>query len=405
MTKFFSTSSKTKYILHWALIYAIVIVFGFLLTLNSTWLSNKDKLEISYYDLEYYLQNGTFNPNVAINGANNLIYDQDGNLLDSSTTKFQPKRWDRIVERTLTKVQKTGTFYYSIVLTADPKTPAIAITAYPLENGNIFLFYRNASTFQKTLVILFIISTSLIVMMATYMYLVISMEQKSKKMQRDYIDNITHELKSPLASFRALTTAIYDGLVKDENKLKHYCSIMLNEVNHLERTVSDMLELSRIQNKQMDCAKAICTGEDLFSAVVDKRKTLCEDLNIDLRLSPKLEDYPFMYTNQKLAARILDILLDNAIKFTPVDGFVHLYMTYTYHTVTITVRDSGSGVPPEDQPHVFERFYKSDKAHNEKGSGLGLAIAKEIAESLGEKLWISKTGPEGTEFSFTIQRN
>lgn len=403
--KFFSNDSKIKYIFHWCLIYVIVIAFGCILAFAGTFLTNTDKHSISKYDLEYYQENGTFNPNVAINGANNLIYDKDGQLLDSCTTGFLPKNWDKIVQTTLQKVQTSNDYYYAIKSTTGIKHPAIVISAYPLDNGDVFIFFREAQSFQKTFFIIFIISTFLIITMAIYMYLYISMEQKAKKMQRDYIDNITHELKSPLASFRALTTAMYDGLVKDENKQKHYCSIMLDEVNNLERTVSDMLELSRIQNKQIDCAKSVYTAHDLFGDVIEKRKALCEDLDIELRMSPQLEEYPFMYTNQKLAARLLDILLDNAIKFTPVDGFVHLYMTYNNRTVTITVRDSGAGISKEDAPHIFERFYKCDKAHNEKGSGLGLAIAKEIADSLGEKLWLKTTRPEGAEFSFTIQRH
>lgn len=403
--KFFSNESKIKYIFHWCLIYVIVIVFGCILAFIGTYLTNTDKHNISKYDLDYFQNHGTFNPNVAVNGANNLIYDKDGHLLDSCTTGFLPKNWDNIVRTTLQKLQDGNDYYYAIKPTTDVMYPAIAITAYPLDNGDVFIFFREARSFQKTFLIIFIISTSLIVMMAIYMYLYMSMEQKAQKMQRDYIDNITHELKSPLASVRALTTAIYDGLVKDENKQKHYCSIMLNEINGLERTVSDMLELSRMQNKQIDCAKSVYTAHDLFGDVIDKRKALCEDLDIELRLSPQLEDYPFMYTNKKLAARLLDILLDNAIKFTPVDGFVHVYMTYTARTVTITVRDSGPGIAPEDAPHVFERFYKCDKAHNEKGCGLGLAIAKEISDSLGEKLWLKTTRPEGAEFSFTIQRH
>ena len=403
--KFFSNESKIKYIIHWCFIYIIVIVFGFILAFAGAYITNTDKHSISLYDLKYFQEHGTFNPNVAVNGANNLIYDKEGHLLYSCTSGSLPKNWEKITQTILQKVHTTNDYYYTVKLTTDIHYPAIVISAYPLDNDDVFIFSRKAISFQKTFLIIFIISTSLVLMMAIYMYLYISMERKAQKMQRDYIDNITHELKSPLASFRALTTAMYDGLVKDENKQKHYCSIMLNEVNNLERTVSDMLELSRMQNKQIDCAKSVFTGHDLFADVIDKRKALCEDLDIELRMSPQLEDYPFMYTNKKLAARLLDILLDNAIKFTPVDGFVHVYMTYTARTVTITVRDSGLGIAPEDAPHIFERFYKCDKAHNEKGSGLGLAIAKEIADSLGEKLWLKTTRPEGAEFSFTIQRH
>ena len=401
--KLFSIDSKRKYIFQWIVILLIVLIVGYSITLISTYFSNKGMAHIAQYDMNTYVETGSFNPNVIINRANNLVYNQNGVLIDSCLQNGLPRNWDHYMQKITSKV-KDSDVYYSVKFAPSWNHPVTIVTAYSLEDGGIFVFFREPISVKKTLTTITITSILLTFFIATYIYMLLRMTQKNAKMQREYIDNITHELKSPLASFRALTTAMYDGLVKDENKQKHYYSIMLNEVNNLERTVSDMLELSRIQNKQIDCAKAAYSGTELFGTVVEKRKLLCEDLNIELRISPQLEEYPSMYTNKKLASRVLDILLDNAIKFTPVDGFVHLYMTYTNHTVTITVKDSGPGIPMEDKPHIFERFYKADKAHNEKGSGLGLAIAKEIAESLDEKLWLATTRPEGAEFSFTIQK-
>ena len=127
--KFFSNESKIKYIFHWCLIYVIVIAFGCILAFAGTFLTNTDKHSISKYDLEYYQENGTFNPNVAINGANNLIYDKDGQLLDSCTTGFLPKNWDKIVQTTLQKVQTSNDYYYAIKSTTGIKHHAIVISA------------------------------------------------------------------------------------------------------------------------------------------------------------------------------------------------------------------------------------------------------------------------------------
>ena len=402
--KFFSTDSKIKYILHWIFIYIVVMAFGFIITFAFIYATNKSMGDIASYDLQYYEQTGTFNPNVEVNGAKNIIFDTNGNVVAScpSNRPVSPM-WTDYIAKHISKIQSEGS-YYSLTFTYENQKPLAIVLAYPLDDGGVFLFFRHPPFLQKTLIIITIVISMLTAMMAVYMYLLIRMSEKSEKMQREYVDNISHELKSPLASVRALTTAMYDGLVKDENKQKHYCSIMLNEVNNLERTVHDMLELSRIQNHQMDCEKTVHSANDVFGAVIDKRKALCEDLNIDLRLSPALSEYPDINTNKLMTSRLLDILLDNAIKFTPVDGHVHLFMTYNQKQLTITVRDSGPGIAPEDKDHIFERFYKCDKAHNEKGSGLGLAIAKEIADSLDEKLWLNSTRPEGAEFSFTIQK-
>lgn len=99
-----------------------------------------------------------------------------------------------------------------------------------------------------------------------------------EKMQWEYIDNITHKLKSPIASVRALTETMYDGLVQDPDKQQKYCGIILNELNGLEHTVSGMLELSRIQNHQIDCSKSDHTAEEIFKSVIDKHTTLCDDI-------------------------------------------------------------------------------------------------------------------------------
>lgn len=402
--QFFSIESKAKYIFHWTLIYIMVVILAFVLSFATTYFSNKLSYDIANYDLQYYLDTGTFNPNVVINGANNLVYDKHGNLIDSCATHEFPKQWPRTVEKVLSKTKECDVYYTAILTNHIPKA-VMVITAYPLDDDGAFIFYRHVSSFEKTFFVVFLISTILILMMAIYLYRLISIEQNAKQVQRNYIDNITHELKSPIASIKALTTGIYDGLVTDDNKRKDHCSIMLNELNRLERTVSDMLELSRIQNNQINCDKEVYTITDLFGEIIDKRRTLCEDLNIEIILEPAAEAFPLLHTNKVLAGRMMDILLDNAIKFSPVDGRILLNMTESSKHITIAIKDSGPGISPEERDLIFRRFYKSDKAHNEKGSGLGLAIAKEIADVLGEKLWLKSSSDEGAEFAFTIQKH
>lgn len=403
-TKFFFTDSKIKYILYWILIYAVVLGACFCVTLTAIYFSNKHMVGIASYDLEYYMETDTFNPNVLVNGANNLVFNENGEIIDGSPLTDESAKWNTYIKKIMPKLQESD-YLYTLALTNDIEKTIAILVAYPMKNGGVFLFFREPLFLQRALLIIIIVVSLLILFMALCMNWVITMSKKNQKMQRDYVDNITHELKSPISSVRALTSAIYDGLVEDENKRKDYCSIMLNELNGLERTVSDMLELSRIQNNLINCEKTNCSAIDVFGAVIEKRRTLCEDLNIDFQLCPQLDIYPIINTNKALAARMMDILLDNAIKFTPVEGSIRIAMSNEAKQITITIKDSGPGIDPDDQSHVFDRFYKSDKAHNEKGSGLGLAIAKEIADSLGEKLWLKSSSSEGSEFAFTIQKS
>ncbi len=125
-------------------------------------------------------------------------------------------------------------------------------------------------------------------------------------------------------------------------------------------------------------------------------------MGLTFTIEPKLKKCPMLFTNPALMARLLDILLDNAVKFTGVEGHVGIRWPDGLQYTTFFVTDTGNGISPHDQKHIFSRFYKGDKAHNEKGSGLGLSIAHEISICLGEKLWLRKTSDKGTEFAFTI---
>lgn len=398
--------TKKQLIVIWICIYIFILLFSIAATAILIGHRNQDLTHIAQADLDHYQETGEFAPLAIKNDINNLFYDADFNLIEQHIAFDADKHFDfdAYAQKIYPKVMEKG-MHSSIIVDLDLENKVGIVIAYPYQENGIFLFMKEMHTLNNIMIVLFPSITLLVIICAIFTGILQKKNNDFERMQREYVDNISHELKSPLASVRALTTAMYDGLVKDENKQKHYCSIMLGEVNNLERTVSDMLELSRIQNHQVDCDKSIYTAYDVFGAVIDKRLALCEDLNIELRMSPQLEEYPFIYTNKVLASRILDILLDNAIKFTPIEGHVHIIMTYNQKHVTISVRDSGPGIPVEDKPYIFKRFYKADKAHNEKGSGLGLAIAKEIADSLGEKLWLASTRPEGAEFSFTIQKS
>lgn len=402
--KFLSIESKKKYVLHWILIYILILIIGFIISYASTYISNKDMRPIAEYDLWYYEETGQFNPNVEVNGAHNYIYDENGNRITGIPDKPLSPQWDEYTQKIRSKVHENGS-YYTVAFRIDKNLPAAIVLAYPLEDGDTFIFFREAHSFFRMMLIIRVTVGILIVMIATYMYLVMSMQQKNQKMQRGYVDNITHELKSPIASVRALTETMYDGLIQDEEKRKRYYKIILNEMKGLENTVSNMLELSKIQNNQIDCSKTVISTYDVFGEVVEKYAALCDERGMKFSITPSLSGKWMVYTNPSLASRIMDILLDNAVKFAGENGSVRIEFEDDGAILTISIIDSGTGIAPADQAFVFSRFYKGDKSHNEKGSGLGLSIATEIADSLGEKLWLKSSSSEGSEFAFTIQKS
>lgn len=402
--KFLSIESKKKYVLHWILIYILILIASFIISYASTYISNRDMSQIAEYDLWYYEETGQFNPNVEVNGAHNYIYNENGHRITGVPDRPLSPQWDEYTQKIRSKVHENGS-YYTVAFRMDKNLPAAIVLAYPLEDGDTFVFFREAHSFFRMMLIISVTVGILIVMIATYMYLVMSMQQKNQKMQRDYVDNITHELKSPIASVRALTETMYDGLIQDEEKRKRYYKIILNEMKCLENTVSNMLELSKIQNNQIDCSKTVISTYDVFGEVVEKYAALCDERDMKFSITPSISGKWMVYTNPSLASRIMDILLDNAVKFAGENGSVRIEFEDDGAILTISIIDSGTGIAPADQAFVFSRFYKGDKSHNEKGSGLGLSIATEIADSLGEKLWLRYSGLDGTAFAFTIHKN
>lgn len=401
---FLSTESKSKYILQWILIYIFVMAVCFLLSYAATWAQNKYILPIIKYDYEYYQKEGTFNPNVAVNGANNFLYDKDGILVDSIITEDLSKQWYHHVDSMVSKLLSKESFY-QIAVTNDINNPVAIIAGFKLENGDIFIFLRMQKTFYKNLSIIAFTSAVLIFTVAMYFYKTVKMKEKVNKMQRNYVDNITHELKTPIASVRALTETLYDGLIKTDDARTQYYEIILNEIDGLENTVTNMLELSKIQNNQIDCTKQQHSFHDVFLSVIEKYAELCYKKGINFIINPSLDYNPLLFTNKSLASRIMDILLDNAMKFTNQEnGEISINYKEIKNYIEIIISDNGSGIKEDEKNLIFQRFYKGDLSHNEKGSGLGLAIAMDISICLEEKLWLSTTSSRGTSFSFTIQK-
>ena len=225
--------------------------------------------------------------------------------------------------------------------------------------------------------------------------------ETQNRMRRDLIANVSHELKTPITSIRAMTEVLHDGILKDHAARHGFCAKIIEETDRLEQLVLDILELSKLQSNRAEFHKTLIYADSLFPPVIDRYMMLCGDLGItlnanDLNLDAKL------YTDSEKIILLLSTLLDNAVKFTGTGGTVWISSQITAKTFTVCVRDNGPGIRNEDVSRIFDRFYKTDIAHNSKGSGLGLAIADEITKGLGEKLWVESTYGVGTSFFFTI---
>lgn len=213
----------------------------------------------------------------------------------------------------------------------------------------------------------------------------------------EYVANVSHELRTPIASIRGLADALNDGLVKkDEDKARYY-GYILRESMRLSRLIDDLLELSRLQSGTIAFKKQFISISELIEDVADRYVSAAREkgLNVEIDIG---EPYK-AYTNPDRAEQVLVALTDNAIKYG-YSGTLRFSAEKKGDSLYISVSNPGS-IADEDIDHVFERFYKADKAHAGQGTGLGLSIVNEVLELLGERIWVKSENGTVT-FTFTL---
>ena len=220
-----------------------------------------------------------------------------------------------------------------------------------------------------------------------------------EQMQKDYIANISHELRTPVAVIRSSLEAVCDGVVSGD-KRREYQEQCLNESISLQRLVNDMLELSRLQNKDFPIEKAEL---DLLLALDDALRAiriLAEAKNIRLDYSRPESEWRLNGDYGRLR-QMFTAALDNAVKYSPYGSQIRIKAWEASDGYGISIKDEGSGIPEEEQRHIFEKFFRSKMAA-EKGSGLGLAIMKSIADRHSIGLEIQSACGAGTDVRFTV---
>lgn len=222
---------------------------------------------------------------------------------------------------------------------------------------------------------------------------------RMEQMQKNYISNISHELRTPVTVIRSSLEAVCDGVVTG-SKAREYERQMLKECISLQRLVNDMLELSRLQNNDFPIEKE---SMNLFLALDDAVRAvrvLAKEKSICIRYEKELDIHWIEGDYGRLRQMFL-ITLDNAIQYSPQGSTVCVSAAKKHGQLSVTIQDSGCGIPPQDLEHIFERFYRSANSRA-KGSGLGLAILKSIADRHGITVSVESTLQKGTTLVFHI---
>ncbi len=272
--------------------------------------------------------------------------------------------------------------------------------------GTVFLM-KPASDFRSALngfyLVFFCISLLSGAVILTIFALYLKVNKRLEQTRRDYVANISHELRTPISSVKALSETLCDNMITDENDKARYYHIIHSESVRLERLISDMLELSRLQSGKLAFKKSHFSGADMMAEIIEKYSVLADDMDIAFSVSESAKNLPVLFSNMDRIIQVLNILLDNAFKFCGDEGTVFINAEQTSKNISLSIANNGETIAKEDLPLVFDRFYKSEKARESRGSGLGLAIAKEILNNLGEEITVTSEQGKFTTFTFTIR--
>jgi two-component system, OmpR family, phosphate regulon sensor histidine kinase PhoR len=233
--------------------------------------------------------------------------------------------------------------------------------------------------------------------------------RRLQTMRRDFISNLSHELRSPLASLRAVVETLQDGAIKDPPAAERFLERAEREVDTMTQMVEELTELSQIESGQVRLRLESMGVAELAAVPLDRLRAQAERGDLTLIVDIPA-DLPEVMVDQERIEQVITNLLHNAVKFTPIGGEIrisaHEDTRSAVHAseVVVKVQDNGIGIPRQDLPRVFERFYKSDRARTRGrgGTGLGLAIARHIVEAHGGRIWVQSKEGRGSTFFFTL---
>lgn len=216
-------------------------------------------------------------------------------------------------------------------------------------------------------------------------------------LQSDFITNVSHEIKTPLASIEGYISLLASTPLTREQQ--EYSSRILESSRRITTLTGEILQLSRLENQQIvPERKRFLLDEQLRRCILSMEPLWSEkglELDIDLAETECLG-------NEELLAQVWSNLLSNAIKYTPAGGSIAICLTRTNHTILVTFRDSGIGISPEDQKHIFEKFYQADRSRGSGGNGLGLALASRILTLCGGEISVESCPGKGSLFTVLL---
>lgn len=236
-----------------------------------------------------------------------------------------------------------------------------------------------------------------------YVFQDVTEQQKLDEMRKDFVANVSHELKTPLTSIKSYTETILDGMVEDVDMQRQFLEVVNSEADRMTRLVRDLLQLSNFDAKKVVFDKEYHDYNDLINKAVLKLRVTAEQKSQKLTYEAKVDKMEGYFDYDRIEQVVLNIM-SNAIKYTPEHGVVDIELREEEAYAVIAIKDNGMGIPAKDIPFVFDRFYRVDKARSREmgGTGLGLSIAREIVEAHGGEIDVQSIVDEGTTMTIYL---
>ncbi|AQS54037.1 Sensor histidine kinase YycG [Jeotgalibaca dankookensis] len=236
----------------------------------------------------------------------------------------------------------------------------------------------------------------------------ITEQEKIEQERRNFVSNVSHELRTPLTSVKSYTESLQEGAWKNPEIAPSFLKVIATETERMIRMVSDLLHLSRMDQGNMELEKEYISINDLLSHILDRFDMMVQSGALRDKNYQIVRDFTkrtlWVDVDQDKITQVIDNIMNNALKYSPEGGTITCRLMETHNSVVMSITDEGMGIPRKDLSHIFERFYRVDRARARSmgGTGLGLAISKEVLLLHGGRIWATSLENKGSTFFISL---
>ena len=231
--------------------------------------------------------------------------------------------------------------------------------------------------------------------------------QRVNKIRRDFVANVSHELKTPATSLKLLAESLEETLDEDPVQARLFAAQLKNETERLANLITDLLDLARLESQELTDYPTLVDVRGVLMTVLARMRRVArkKDITLQWKRFGRAAEYT-VYGDETQLASMFTNLVDNAVKYTPPSGRVEVVGGSEGSEIMISISDTGIGIPEGKIPRIFERFYRVDKARSKAtgGTGLGLSIVRHVAQNHGGRVTVESTPNEGSTFTVYLPR-